>query len=157
LFNDNQFKLDTNSAYQNLLSNFSPTKSTWGPYALGAYTYPNGRFSGSQGSVCGFQVAAFLGSTLKTLPNVDVVFTSDKSKWTRCAVVEMAEDPTLAEGKASRYYLRNHKGWNLDFESDGTTPKYSDDAADMGMSWFPGYAINQLTGERLNIVFGEDS
>ena len=26
-----------------------------------------------------------------------------------------------------------------------------------GMSWFPGYAIDQRTGERLNIVFGEDS
>ncbi len=25
------------------------------------------------------------------------------------------------------------------------------------MSWFPGYAINEGTGERLNIVFGEDS
>jgi hypothetical protein len=27
----------------------------------------------------------------------------------------------------------------------------------MGRSWFPGYAINLETGERLNIVFGEDS
>ena len=26
-----------------------------------------------------------------------------------------------------------------------------------GLSWFPGYAINVETGERLNIVFGEDS
>ena len=26
-----------------------------------------------------------------------------------------------------------------------------------GMGWFPGYAINLETGERLNIMFGEDS
>jgi hypothetical protein len=26
-----------------------------------------------------------------------------------------------------------------------------------GMGWFPGYAINLETGERLNIVFGENS
>ena len=26
-----------------------------------------------------------------------------------------------------------------------------------GMGWFPGYAINQETGERLNIFFGENS
>src|SRR5690606_21850948 len=36
-------------------------------------------------------------------------------------------------------------------------PIYSDDEADRGMSYFPGYAINQETGERLNIIFGEDS
>lgn len=29
--------------------------------------------------------------------------------------------------------------------------------AETGMSWFPGYAINHETGERLNIAFGEDS
>ena len=26
-----------------------------------------------------------------------------------------------------------------------------------GMGWFPGYAINTVTGERLNVMFGEDS
>lgn len=30
-------------------------------------------------------------------------------------------------------------------------------ATDIGRSWFPGYAINLETGERLNIVFGENS
>ena len=29
--------------------------------------------------------------------------------------------------------------------------------SDTGMSWFPGYAIDTQTGERLNIAFGEDS
>src|SRR5690606_19628291 len=31
------------------------------------------------------------------------------------------------------------------------------DPNDTGLSYFPGYAINQETGERLNIVFTEDS
>lgn len=30
-------------------------------------------------------------------------------------------------------------------------------ADDIGRSWFPGYAINVATGERLNIIFGENS
>ncbi|MGB0839497.1 MAG: hypothetical protein ACPGXL_05125, partial [Chitinophagales bacterium] len=30
-------------------------------------------------------------------------------------------------------------------------------SADLGRSWFPGYAINLETGERLNIMFGENS
>lgn len=154
-FNDSPFKLDTNNAYENLLANFSPTKSTWGPYNLGAYWF-GGHYTGVQGSLCGFEVTAFVGNSLKSLPDVDVVFTSDKSQWTRCAVVEMQEDPLLAEGKVQKFFMRKHKGWNLEFNGDNS-PKYSDDAADEGMSWFPGYAINQLTGERLNIVFGEDS
>jgi hypothetical protein len=77
------------------------------------------------------------------------------SKWTRCAVVEMQEDSMLAESRGKKFYLRKHKGWNLEF--NGESPKYSESADDEGMSWFPGYAVDQLTGERLNIVFGEDS
>jgi hypothetical protein len=157
-FNDNEFVLDTNSAFQNMMANFSPTKSTWGPYALGAYWF-GGHFTASnKGTVCGFEVAAYLGNTIKNLPDVDLVYTNDRSQWTRCAVVEMQEDPTLAENGALRFFLRKHKGWNVEFQGDaGSTLRYSDDANEEGMSWFPGYAVNQLTGERLNIVFGEDS
>jgi hypothetical protein len=36
-------------------------------------------------------------------------------------------------------------------------PIYSSSADDTGFSWFPGYAINQETGERVNIAFSEDS
>ena len=34
---------------------------------------------------------------------------------------------------------------------------YSTVPGDTGFSWFPGYAIDQETGIRVNIVFGEDS
>ncbi len=154
-FND-YTKLDTNNVYENMLSNYTLTKSTWGPYALAAAFTSLHKGTGTQ---CGMQVA-FAKNTqnaahFRDLPDVDVVFTSDKSKWTRCVVIEEQEDPALAEGRATKFYPRKHKGWNGDLK--GSAPSYSTDPNDDGMSWFPGYAISQSTGERLNIVFGEDS
>jgi hypothetical protein len=154
-FNDNT--LDTNGAFAELIPNFSPAKATWGPYALAAYYFNGGHYGAS--TVCGFEVAAYpyAPADFKKLNDVDVVFTNDKSKWTRCAVIEEQEDPSLSEGGGARFYLRKHKGWDMNIADDGVTPIYSEDAADQGMSWFPGYAIDQGTGQRLNIVFGEDS
>ena len=155
-FNDN--KLDTFNAYGNMMANFSPTTASWGPYGLAAYYYSGGHFG--TGTQCGFEVAAnpLTVAQFKTLTDVDLVFTSDKSKWTRCAVVEEQEDPLLAQGGVTgKFYLRKHASWNLDVDASGNPVYASDATTDYGMSWFPGYAINQMTGERLNIVFGEDS
>ena len=161
-FND-YTKRDTNNNYENLLANFSPTQSSWGPYVLAA-AYNGPQKHAGTGTQCGFEVA-YISSTqtlpnFKLLPDVDVVFTSDKSKWTRCAVVEEQEDPLLAQSlvpnaSTAKFKTRSHKGWNA--QANGNTPIYSDDPNDTGMSWFPGYAIDQNTGNRLNIVFGEDS
>lgn len=85
---------------------------------------------------------------LHNLQSVDVVLTSDKSKWTRCVVVELGEDNSLTEGGARKGQIRMAPSWN----KDGS---YS--VSDTGRSWFPGYAINVETGERLNMMFGEDS
>jgi len=157
-FNDYN-KLDTNSDYASLLSNFSPTTGTWGPYALCAAYASNEHFG--TGTQCGFEVAYSPQTQtinyFELLPDVDIVFTSNKSMWTRCAVVEEQEDPSLAQGGANKFFLRNHAGWEQEVEPDGNTPIYSESDTDMGMSWFPGYAIDEGTGQRLNIVFGEDS
>ena len=105
---------------------------------------------------------------LAKLPSVRIVVTADQSKWTRCPVVEMCDDYTLSEGNARRFALRRHASVNKDgltaaeCAAQGITyaagstddPEYI--SAD-GMGWFPGYAINTVTGERLNIMFGEDS
>ena len=160
-FNDNT--LDSLQNYENLLANFSPAQSTWAPYVLAAPW--QGTHDGS-GTQCGFcaaytslsQNVTFFGK----LNSVNLVFTSDKTKWTRCAVIEMQEDTAnlSPENRASKFYLRNHAGWNGDYTTDDNvnfTPVYSSNPADRGMSWFPGYAIDQVTGQRLNIVFGEDS
>lgn len=85
---------------------------------------------------------------LDSLASVDIVFTSDKSKWSRCIVLETGFRSDLNEGNQQLFNLRKHPSLNL----DGT---YS--IIDSGRSWFPGYAINLETGQRLNILFGEDS
>ena len=42
--------------------------------------------------------------------------------------------------------------WGTSKDKDG-----NEIAGSKGKSWFPGYAINLETGERMNIAFGEDS
>ena len=162
-FDDNKaggYWMDSSLAYENMFANFGPTKSTWGPYVLAASYYNEHVGAGTQ---CGFEIA-YTSQTqtvanFETLPDIDLVLTDTVAYWTRCAVVEEQEDPTLAQGGTNKFWLRAHAGWNLGVANDGTynTPVYDDNPANKGMSWFPGYAIDQSTGKRLNIVFGEDS
>ncbi|MGM0649504.1 MAG: hypothetical protein ACQES1_03240 [Bacteroidota bacterium] len=100
------------------------------------------------------------------LSSVDIVITSDKSKWTRCVVLEMCENEWttneygyevevtprvnyLSEGNALRFDLRQSPSVDKDGNPDNSSTH--------GMGWFPGYAIDVRTGERLNMAFGEDS
>lgn len=82
---------------------------------------------------------------LQYLSNVDIVITPDESKWTECIMIEMGEDPGLNQGGAQKFDMRkgvlNYNGKDL--------PE--------GRTIFPGYAINLNTGERMNIIIGEDS
>ncbi len=89
------------------------------------------------------------------LPNVDIVLTSDKSKWTRCIVVnsftEFYEDPDIGgipPDDDAFFRIRNAPSVDQNGQPDGTGN---------GMSWFPGYAVNVETGERLNMFFGENT
>ena len=104
-------------------------------------------------------------SVLANLPSVQVVFTADTSKWTRCPVIEMCDDFTQSEGNARKFSSRRHASVNKEGKTcadlgiaansnDPSNPAY---ISENGMGWFPGYAINTCTGERLNIMFGEDS
>ncbi|MFN4813508.1 MAG: hypothetical protein ACK5JQ_13050, partial [Bacteroidota bacterium] len=86
---------------------------------------------------------------MRNLRSIDLVITSDKSKWTRCAVLEMQDDVNLAQGGAAKFDLRKSASVDKDGKDDGS--------GTIGMGWFPGYAINVETGERLNMAFGEDS
>ena len=85
---------------------------------------------------------------LSTLQSVDVVFTNDKSKWSQCIVLEMGENREQNIGNVAKGNIR----YSLSVDKDGKQIPGS-----YGLSWFPGYAINVETGERLNIIFGEDS
>lgn len=135
--------------YETLFDQNTRMRASWAPYALAA---------GEAKGTCGFGVAFGQGqpARLSALPSIDIILTSDKSKWSRCAVLELQDDVALAENGAAKLGLRRHAGWNKDMDAKGN-PIYSPDANDSGTSWFPGYAINQVTGKRVNIMFGEDS
>ena len=81
------------------------------------------------------------------LHGVDIVFTDDQTKWTQCPVIETGHINNQNIGNASIMTLRRSKSLDINGNELETT----------GMSWFPGYAIDVETGERLNMAFGENS
>jgi len=115
------------------------------------------------GYQCAFQPLAYYGNTAFTppgsqrsfaqiaySPSIDIVITSDKSKWTRCPVIELGRDVNTTIGNAKAGGLRKSAsiGQNgLPDASDTTT----------GLGWFPGYAVDIESGARLHIAFGENS
>jgi hypothetical protein len=84
---------------------------------------------------------------IENTASIDLVITDDKSKWTECVMLELGEDPGLNEGGANKFGLRTGQ---LNYVHDGNALK-------PGKTVFPGYAVNVETGERLNIIIGEDS
>ena len=113
----------------------SPGSSTAGIYPVSN----NGRFPIQQ-----VQKA----SSVVNLNDVDIVFTSDKSKWTRCVVFEINDNESQTIGGADVMEFRDSPSVNKDGTADGTGN---------GKGWFPGYAIDVTTGERLNMAFCENS
>ena len=101
----------------------------------------------------------------KNTASIDVVLTADKSKWSRCPIIEMGMDKNLNEGGADRFFLRRHASVNQDGKTcaelgvnpDPNDPNNPAFIGENGMGWFPGYAIDVETGARLNVAFGEDS
>lgn len=142
---------DPGKVYEKLLGNSTQTLGTWAPYMLTANA---AKRDSLQHAMMPSSVNGPNTLPLSLLPSVDVVFTADKSKWTRCVVVETNPSADFSEGGVAKFSLRAHKGWNKDDIDAGGNPIYNDS---MGRSWFPGYAVNQETGERLNVFFGEDS
>ncbi|HWB64655.1 MAG TPA: hypothetical protein VG603_14160 [Chitinophagales bacterium] len=163
---------DSDNVYSNILGGM------WAPYCLSA-NYSNKSASGATPPYVygpGFKWL-YYGSqtppqnTLDHVASVDVVITPDKSKWSHCIVLETGEDEGINQGNdlfqrsaynntlsgkgALKGEIRMHysKKWN----NPNTRDYLVDDPADTGRSWFPGYAINVETGERLNIYFGESS
>lgn len=126
---------------------------TWAPYNL---------VSNLRDIKCGYgfmfnSVDRSNYTRMQNLQSVDVVFTSDQSKWTRCPVIEMSDagnSNPFGEGGQYKFNMRRHPAWDKGVDGNGN-PTYNN--SDSGWSWFPGYAINLETGERLNIMFGEES
>lgn len=106
---------------------------------------------------------------LEDLNNVDLVFTSDKSLWTRCPVIETRNDdfplpPVIDErfesdGAPIMFDTRSAPSVTKEANADGTAVVDTEIDPDLGrgMGWFPGYAIDVETGERLQVFWGENS
>ncbi len=135
---------------------------TWAPYSLCASSAQNNAGPAFGGGKVANQ--SKITMNIYDIASVDIVVTSDKSKWTRCPVIEMCHDPKLAEGKAAQFDIRAARSVDKDgnptpagvmeASNNPDDPNYINAS---GMGWFPGYAINVETGERLNMAFSEDS
>jgi len=119
---------DENSTYESVLGGM------WAPYRLVGYDKDDIAFTHSPSNGPSKQ--------LDQLTSVDIVYTDDKSLWTRVPVIETGDTIT-------RMLLKNMPSvdkYGID-ETDGST----------GFSWFPGYALDLERGTRLNMMFGEAS
>jgi hypothetical protein len=154
-FVDDYVNVDVDQIYEGVIG------GTWAPYRVCASTNLSGSFDPTKYYTGpGLKDNIMAQTPLKDLASVDVVLTSDKSKWTRSVVLEMCEDSNYSENTTTI----STRARKLDFRrapsvdkngSTATGPDNNDYAT--GMGWFPGYAINVETGERLNIAFGENS
>lgn len=141
----------------------------WGPYRLAARDYVSSSMPHSPYGVSYHWRHQLINWRNQRLSSIDFYFTKDKSKWTRSPVVEMSEydfanntyGPCFSEGGQNKFSLRKHASVDKNGSStnvgDNTKEQYSNYIGATGMGWFPGYCIDIETGERLNIVFGEDS
>jgi hypothetical protein len=92
-------------------------------------------------------IASQAKSSFGDLHGIDIVITRDPSKWTQCPVIETGHLNDQNIGNSSIMKLRKSSSKDIN----------GNEIAGTGMSWFPGYAIDVETGERLNMAFGENS
>ena len=160
--------MDEEEVYESFLG------GTWAPYCVVAYTEANVE-DPTTGDIYDFEplyaptrgdlVRLQQWNTPESTTSVDVVFTSDRSKWTRCPVLEMQPNSDLAQnvtgegGNFEKMNLRRHPSVDKYGKAAGQGGNAQDAnlISNIGMGWFPGYAIDLTTGERLNMAFGEDS
>ena len=167
---------DDNESYEQILN------GTWAPYLMVAQDdkrtlseangggYMMNKYGIAKGgSRISDEFSVLKFKRLHRIPSVDVIITTNKSKWTRCPVLEMCEfdttggdwNPGPSEGGAPKFHLRRHpsidKNGLITNPGSVTDENASNFVADSGMGWFPGYVIDVETGERLNMMYGEDS
>lgn len=128
-------------------------QSGWAPWALVGDT----AFQPGDGLVN----SSITGAKLAECPSLLVVFTPDKSKWTRCPVLEENNIPALTSPSgAKKLQMKSVASVDKNGRAYDSAGANNDEAGlngSTGMGWFPGYAIELETGERLNMAFGEDS
>lgn len=130
--------MDPNSVYENVIN------KGWAPYALTNPNegFPRYRLNFIKGNSDPSEVTE--KKTFEDLPSIKVVFTPNKDLWTRVPVVDLsAYDASVKKLKRLKPAPSVDKSGN----PDGTGN---------GWSWFPGYAIDKVSGKRLNMMFGEN-
>ncbi len=133
---------------------YEKTFGTWSPFRL----VGDASFQPGASSVA----AARADSYMSLAPSIQVTFTSDKSKWTRCAVLEAGDDNSLPGVDVDKLRIKPDPSRDKNGRKSGDDG-YNDaegtlnGAQPTGMSWFPGYAIDLETGERLNVAFAENT
>lgn len=127
--------LDDAEAFEEVL------KGAWAPYRLIGVDGIPAEF-GHSPAFKSFQSM----NKLNDLPSVDIVFTSDRSLWTRCPVIETRSE---TQTDPNRLYMKTDPS----VDKDGNP----DNSGTQGFSWFPGYALDLEKGMRLNLMFGESS
>ncbi len=160
--------LDPNQEFEAILG------GTWAPYVLTAASTKTAVGVGSVLAAPSYSgmVSPVVGSTqtnatinkpydIRTLSSVNIVFTKDKSKWTRSIVLEECDEPGANPTFANKLEPRRNRSVDKQGIPSGS-PGCNEgeavfDTLQYGCGWFPGYAVNVETGERLNIAFGEDS
>jgi hypothetical protein len=146
-------EMDPGSIYEKILGG---TLAPYGLVARDAEGKNGTTAAGIKDFGPGYKFSQHADNLLDNIASIDLILTNDKTKWTKCVVVEMGDDEKLNEGNAHKHFLRDHYSWSeySDLDANGN-PVYN--VNEKGRSWFPGYAINVETGERLNIIFSEDS
>ncbi len=146
----NAVSIDADGDYEKVIG------GTWAPYRL-----CSDNLNPTSATVCSVTGPAYwvtstmLQNKMENLASVDVILTNDRSKWTRVPVIEIGSNTSLNYGSASAMMLRSSPSVNKYGVANFPSTDNNDYAT--GMSWFPGYAINVETGERLNMAFGENS
>lgn len=162
------YLLDSNSVYSTfapwvpfILTDTEQSEPAENPFAWNltpGWLDPSGRT---------IQTAQF-GGTLQSLNNIDIILTSDTSKWSRCVIVETGNyyytDFLGLDTEGDKKSLQSRSRLSVgkyDADNDGFPDPDGalDDTGNplTGMGWFPGYAVDLETGDRLNIFFGENS
>ena len=139
--------MDDNGTYEKILG------GTWAPWPLAGDT----AFQPGDLSVR----PTILGTKISEIQSILFVFTPDKSKWSRCPVLEEQSNPNLTTPiSTAKLHMRQVASLDKNGFTSGM-PGYNSNEGDLvssqNMSWFPGYAIDLESGERLNVAFGEDS
>ncbi len=163
--NDMFIPVGTNKVALDPRRNYSKViDGRWSPYALASRWRTNSTIKmptfGPAWDASNSGVGS-LDNPMSDLYSVRIVYTSDKSLWTRCVVLEAGENAAYTIGGAEKMDLRKSPSVDKNGKTgDGAVsndPNDADYVSATGMGWFPGYAINQETGERLNVMFAEDS